>query len=186
MLQHEGAQLKFLVLLPIHGPTTNRGFSFFIFTHDKAPKASRHFNLEAEAAEQQYDQEGWCERLRSSRLSMRSVRVRRSKIRGGGVGAKAPQSPPVLLPLPGGKNLQTPDMGKLLHFMVFACLCLTQINTICGLTQNLIISIAFHLYIYDVHSKQQSLLSSVWQTCMYDFQYWQIAPNYGIRLLLFH
>ena len=41
MLQHAGAYLKFLVLLPIHGPTKNLGFSFFIFTHDKAPKASR-------------------------------------------------------------------------------------------------------------------------------------------------
>ena len=65
-----------------------------------------------------------------------------------------PIAPPVPLPLPGGKNLQTPDMGELLHFMVFACLCLAQINTNCGLTQNLIVSIAFHLYIYNVHSKQ--------------------------------
>ena len=77
---------------------------------------------------------------------VRSVHVRRSKIGG----ALAPLAPPPPPPPPQfrchcleAKILQTPDMGKLLHFMVFACLCLAQINANCRLTQNLIVSIAF-------------------------------------------
>ena len=49
----------------------------------------------SEAAEQKYDWGGWRERLRSSRLSVRSVRMRRAKIGE----AKAPLAPPVPLSL---------------------------------------------------------------------------------------
>ena len=49
----------------------------------------------SEAAEQKYDWGGWRERLRSSRLSVRSVRMRRAKIGE----AKAPLAAPVPLSL---------------------------------------------------------------------------------------
>jgi len=70
-------------------------------------------NVSTVAAEQKYDWGGWHERLRSSRLFVRSICVRKSRIGG----AKAPLAPLVLPPLCINHTC------KVFHTFMCACMC---------------------------------------------------------------